>query len=258
MVPGNPVIAVNYDHFLLKGVLEKNNAGNEKIDFPIIGSYMRINMLSQGSVEPIMSLQSNDPFITSARHGGGRLYTCSVTLNPEESNFISHSFFPTLFLRMAEYSQNSDALSYTLGKEQGILLRNVTVSGEQTFRLKDNVSGTEIIPEHRNAGGNTEIFIHSDLRNAGNYSLSLGDSIFYSLSFNYDRKESYTTPLSIDDVSSKIEAAGLKNVELVSSDIESVGQLAGEINEGKKYWYAMIIWGLIFLAIEVLLIKFWR
>jgi hypothetical protein len=258
MNPGNPVIAVNYDHFLLKGVLERNNSGNEKIDFPIVGSYIRINMLSQGSVEPIMSLQSNDPFITSARHGGGRLYTCSVTLNPEESNFISHSFFPTLLLRMAEYSQNSDALSYTLGKEQGILLRNVTVSGEQTFRLKDNVTGAEIIPEHRNAGGNTEIFIHSDLRNAGNYSLSLGDSIFSSLSFNYDRKESYTTPLSTDDVNRKLEAAGLKNVELVSSDIESVGQLAGEINEGKKYWYAMIIWGLIFLAIEVLLIKFWR
>jgi hypothetical protein len=257
MTPGNPVTAVNFDHYLLRGVLEKNS-GNEKVAYPHVGDYYTLTMGSNGNVEPIMTLQSNDPFFISAKHGGGFIYCSAVSLQPTESNFIAHSFFPTLLLRMAEFAQNSDALSYTLGKELSVTLRNVTVNGEQTFKLVNKENGGQYIPEHRNAGGNTEIFFQNALTEAGNYLLNLGDSTITTLSFNFDRRESYTTPKSADDMLNALKSAGLNNVQLLKSDVESLGAIAGEITEGKKYWYSMIIWGLIFLAIEVLLIKFWK
>ena len=39
---------------------------------------------------------------------------------------------------------------------------------------------------------------------------------------------------------------------------ENLAAEAGELEEGKKYWWTMIIWTLIFLAIEIILLKFWK
>ncbi len=254
MNPGNPVHQVNFDHYLLKGVLEKKGNSNEKVEYPLVGSFFKI---SNGNSEPIMSMLGGESFITSASHGGGRIYTSATSLQREESNFITHSFFPTLTLRIAEFSQNSDAIAYELGKEQAILLRNFTISNEQTFRLAKS-GQEEIIPEHRSVGGNTEIFLHSDLSISGCYDLVIGDSIVNTVALNYSRLESdldYATPSEIQNM---LTDAGKNGISVLQADIETMASFADELENGKKYWLTMIIWALILLAIEILLIKYWR
>jgi hypothetical protein len=257
MNPGNPVSSVNYDHFLLKGILQKKNNTSEKIDYPNVGSYFKISN-GVSSSENILTMQSGDPFFTYTNHNGGKLYMSAVTLKKEESSFTSHSFFPTLLLRVAESSTNQNDLSYFLGKEQAIQLKNLVVTGEQTFRLLHTNSNTETIPEHRNAGGNTELFIHTDLNKAGSYHLMLMDSLIAKLSFNFDRKESDLVAIPANEVQDKIDELELKRVSIIDTSSESISKFADEIDGGKKMWYTMLVWALIFLAIEILLIKYWR
>ncbi len=249
------VSTVNYEHYIFKNAFEKTN-GN--IDMPTLKAWYPLSLNSATTAEPMMMLQSGSPFMLSSSVGNGRAYICAVSLLTEESSFTNHAFFPTTLLRVAEFSQSSEQLAYELGKEQAITLRNLNVTGEETFRLRNVQSNLEIIPEHRNAGGNTEIFIHTDLDAAGNYALMMGDVQSATLSFNYDRTESDTKAISADDVQKTIEEKDWSNWNILSGNLESIAAGAGEITDGKKYWLTMIVWALIFLAVEILLIKFWR
>ncbi|MCC6601366.1 MAG: BatA domain-containing protein [Crocinitomicaceae bacterium] len=247
---------VNYRHYIYVNTFEKNDP--ENIDLPKVNSFFPIELEQRNIADPMMTLQNGMPFLVSASYNSGRVYLSSVSLLPEESDFTHHAFFPTTLIRCAIFSQPATSLYYTLGGEQVVTLRNVSLSGEETFKLKNVDTGAELIPEHRNAGGNTELFIHHEIETAGNFLLSTGDTVVAALSFNYDRRESQTKTTDIEDMKSSIEAMGWNNISILESGLDSIGKYATALDEGKKYWYAMIIFSLIFLAIEILLIKFWR
>lgn len=251
----NKINSVSYEHFIFKNAFEKTS-GN--IDMPIVKAWYPLQISSSTMAEPLMLLQTGTPFMLSSTHGKGRAYMCAVSLTTEENNFTNHAFFPTTLLRVAEFSQATAQLAYALGKEQAITLRNLNTTGEETFKLRNVQSGLEFIPEHRNAAGNTEIFIHPDLNVAGNYALMWGQNQTATLSFNYDRKESDTRAVPADQVQTELSDKGYTNWNILTGNLESIAAGAGEITDGKKYWLSMIVWALIFLAIEILLIKFWR
>lgn len=246
---------VNYEHYIFKNAFEKT-AGN--VDLPNARMWYELSLASRSGAEPMMTMQNGFPFLISASAGQGRAYLSSVSLNTEESNFIHHAFFPASLLRMAEYSQPAYPLFYFLGKEQAVLLRNLNLGGEETMRLRNVTSGEEFIPEHRNAGANTEVYIHSSLSAAGNYALLQGENQVAVLAFDYDRKESDTKSYTKDEFITQLQQNGLGNWNVLDQSVESIAAGASELNEGKKFWWSLIVAALIFLAIEVLLIKFWR
>ena len=115
-----------------------------------------------------------------------------------------------------------------------------------------------MIPEHRNTGNQVEVFVHSDLGVAGNFKLRWGTNTVEPLAFNYDRAESYNLTMAVDAFKEKIADLQFANWSVLEGDIESVSAGASSIDDTHKYWLSLIVWALIFLAIEILLIKFWR
>ncbi len=249
------VSAVNYEHFIFKEAF-KQSAGN--IDLPSANAYYSMILTTGQWAEPMLTLQNGNPFLVSSSVGHGRMYFSCVSLSTEETNFTQHAFFPASLIRMAEYSQPTAQLSYTLGREEAIVLRNLQLAGEETFRLLNISTNLEIIPEHRNVGNQVEVFVHSDLGVAGNYLLNWGANSVQALSFNYDRTESYNETMDVDAFTDKIEDLNFRNWSVLQGDIESVSAGASAIDGNHKYWLSLLVWALIFLAIEILLIKFWR
>lgn len=249
------VSGVNYEHYIFKDAFQRSS-GN--IDLPNATSYFNLSLTSGQWAEPMLTLQNGNPFLVSSSIGHGRLYFSCVSLSTEETNFTQHAFFPATFIRMAEYSQPSSELSYTLGREEAIILRNIQLQGEETFRIQNIVSNAEVIPEHRNAGNQVEIFVHSDLSAAGNYTLNWGGNAIQTLAFNFNRAESYNETMAINTFKEKLAEQRFSNWSLLEGDLETVSAGAGSIDDSHKYWLSLLVWALIFLAIEILLIKFWR
>jgi len=251
----NQVAVIDYDYELFRQAFETTK---DRVDLPTVSGWYVLNLPSRSGAIPVMRMRSDLPFLTAVAKNNGRAYFFSVPLDASFSSLTSHAFFPSSVLRMAELSAPSPPLSYTLGGDQVVSVRNSTLTGDDTYRLREIKSGFEFIPEHRNAGGNTELFIHSDLNTAGNYSLSTSQDTLASFGFNYDRRESDTRAISAEDVTTEAAARGWNNVSVIEGDLQTIGKMATELEEGKQYWWSMIIWALIFLAIEVLLIKYWR
>jgi hypothetical protein len=250
----NKVTDVNYEHYIFKEAFRKTE-GN--VDLPQAMAHYVVTISAGSNAEPMMRFQDGLPFMVSGKIELGRAYLVSVSLNTEESNFIRHAFFPAALIRMAEYSQPSQPLAYTLGSDETITLRNATAQGDQTYHLQNILTQSEVIPEHRFVAGQVELFVH-DLQDAGNYLLKWGAEPVSPLAFNFNRAESYNTVMAVEDFTARLNELNLSNWSVLTGDTESVGAEATQLEEGTKYWLTLIIWALIFLAIEVLLIKFWR
>lgn len=246
---------INWEHYIYKDAFERPD-GN--IEMPVVNRFYELQAGARSSLEPMLTLQDGHLFLASAAIGAGRLYVCAAPLRAEDSNFIRHSFFPASLLRMAEFSQSSAPLAYTTGTTEAIVLRNLQMPGESTFRLRNPKGGDEVIPEHRNAGGNVEIFVKDAQLQAGNYELLSGDSLVEVLSFNYPRRESDTEVADVAGLITFANSQGWSNWSVLDGSLDTIARSATEMESGKKYWYSMIVWALIFLAIEILLIKFWR
>lgn len=254
--PGNPVNFVDYNHYLLKGVLQQKGSNNEKSDLPNVAAYYKISLNDRSNSSDIVRMQSGDPFFVVSKKGSGQLMVFGVSANKEESTLLNHSLFPTLVLRSAESSIRQKQLSYLLGKETKVTIPNLTIEGETTFKIKAKDSQNEIIPEHRNTSNSAEVFIPLDLKKSGQYNLYLGDSLREVFSLNYDRRESNLKTFTTAIINDWIKTQGFSNVSVVESNDEGIGKIASDLNEGKKMWYTLIVWTLIFLAIEILLIKY--
>lgn len=246
---------VNYDHYIFRQAFEKTEGS---VDLPQVKSWYQMNLATRSAAEPMLMLENGNPFMVSAKVGRGHVYFSAVSLNTEASNFIRHAFFPASLLRIAEFSQPMGRLYYSLGGEEVVEVRNFSMANEETFRLRNVQGGQEFIPDHRNAGGSVEIYIHGDMNQAGNYELSSGGKVMEAVSFNYNRAESDNRAFSLDEFRAQLDERGWPNWSVQEGEAESIAAGADELREGKKYWLSMIVWALIFLAIEILLIKFWR
>lgn len=246
---------VNDEHFLLKNVFKKTE-GN--LDLPTIKSMFTIERSTQSMTENVMSTMEGSPFFMSNSFGKGRVYFSVVSLDPEESSFVNNSFFPTLLIRISEFSQPVTELSYLVGTDEPVALRNITMSAEETFKMRNVGSGEEQIPEHRSIEGTSYIYVPKNIMAAGHYDILKGSEVVSGLGLNYSGLESDTRTLAIEKINEEIQTASLFNFAVVEGSTESIGKLATEKTEESTYWYGLIVCALIFLAIEVLLIKFWR
>lgn len=188
----------------------------------------------------------------------GRLFVQFASLDPAQTNLTQHAVFVATAIRIAEFSQTSSQIAYTIGEDNMVSMRNLPEPGESAYHITSSVSGLDFLPSHRRVGGNTEIFLHNQLTEAGNLNLELNNESLGSLAFNFSRKESDTRSYGTEEIKELLSQAGLNNAALIDSSLESIGKYVGELDEGKKLWHGLIIFALICLALEILLIKFWK
>lgn len=252
---GTKVSDLNLEHQLFNGVFESIP---KNIDLPVVNSFYDTEVRTRSSESTLLGLQNGSPFLTASTHGDGIVYRYSVSLNPEQSNLAQHAIFVTASIRMAELSQPTARLYYDIGNDEVITLRNMQVSGESTFHLKDTLIGIDFIPAYRKVSSNTELFLHEQVIQASNYDLTWNNELMSVLSFNYDRKESDMARFEVAEAKELLAKAGIDNSTIITTGLESLQQHVGELDEGKKLWYTLILIALAFIAVEILLIKFWR
>lgn len=246
---------INFEHEIYRGVFEKRS---DNIDLPVVLNHYRVSKLSRSGKENLLSLQNGNSFLSRYSYKKGKVYLCSASLNTDFGNFARHAIFvPTLY-QVAIYSQPVKPLFYTIGKNEIIETGKSNTTGENIFHITSSNSTFDFIPEHKNTGQNTEIYIHSGINEAGNYFLKKGDEIIEGISFNYDRKESDLSVLSNTELVKKAEEAGLKNFALHENNSKPLTDILAEAEAGKKFWKLCIILALVFLAIETLLLRYWK
>ena len=118
--------------------------------------------------------------------------------------------------------------------------------------------GLEVIPEQRRSGNQWLLYMHDQLSEAGNYSLFLGDDEVKGLSFNYDRRESQLEAYRADELRAALQDQGLGDIQLLDGDVVDFDTFLQTLRMGRQLWRHFLVLGLLFLLVEVALLRFWR
>lgn len=248
------VNSMNLDHYIYSGVFDEVP---ENIDLPRVKSHYSTKSGTRSNGLDLLNLNTGNSFFRQYNHESGKAYLWLASLDQEVGNLAQHAVFVTTMLRVSEYSRPASKPYYTIGKDKVAEFRNISIESDQVFRLRKFDSTEEYIPAHRQIGGAIRIFLENAISDAGHYYLTLGSDTLAVLAFNYPREESLLESKDIGEIREGIDRFGL-NYSILNSTIEGISKSVNELSKGRRLWYSMIIMALIFLALEVLLIKFWK
>ena len=98
------------------------------------------------------------------------------------------------------------------------------------------------------------MYVHDQVRQAGTYQLQVNKQLLRPVSFNYDRKESDLRPTEIDEVVRGLQVPA----DVVDSQSPDLTHAITRAQDGIQLWKYCILLALLFLAIEVALIRLIR
>lgn len=239
-----------YQHPLYQNVFEGKPENN--INLPIVDKHYKLSNNNVGVKNEILSLKNNETLLTEYQTNKGKVYLYTVSLDNRWTNFSKHALFVPTFFNMGLLSQPNYPLFFTIGKNESIQLDRS--ENESVFHITAN--NFDIIPKVQNSNYFTEVLISQNIINSGNYLLA-SEKNKIGLAFNYNRSESDLTCLSSEEINEILTNSAI-NATLVESELQTMNSAIDEINSGKKYWKLCIILALLFLAVEIALIKLLR
>ncbi|QYA26588.1 hypothetical protein G3I01_14110 [Gramella sp. MT6] len=222
---------ISFDHPLLENVFE------DRIDNFEYPKVLTSHNLSASNA--ILSYQDGRAFLA----GEDSVYLFSAALNQVNSNFRNSPLIVPVFYQIGLTSLKKNQLYYLTDEEQQI---DIPVELEKDLVLHIVNGETDIIPQQQNYNNRVEISTGNIDLEAGNYSVSNNNSMVGSISFNFPRTESdlnYTNLTELEGI----------NIYNSTEEYFSETNAATQIT---SLWKWFVIFALIFLAIEMLLIKF--
>lgn len=218
---------------------------------------------SQGNYRLTASAPVNEEVLIRYRDGQvmlarypvdmGNLFISSVPLDSEWSDLgkTGEVFVPMVY-RMALSGRSSQEIAYTIGLDQEVELTvPVRRNAENLLRLRSQEE--ELIPAQRFVGSRVKLGTRQGLDHAGVYNvLDDQDALLGQVAFNYDRRESDLAVLSSDEIT----AMGFHIPDETARADLSIW--VGEQERGVVLWRWCVILALFCIAIESLLLRFWK
>ena len=246
------VSQINTEEFVFNDVFE-NKTSNLKL--PVTqGNYKLTSYTSRGE-ETLLSYRDGSTYLAKYKNGSGHLYLCAAPLDDDYNNLArSGEIFIPMLYKMAISTARDQRISNIIGRDELIEADNKVSDGELVYKMKGK--SEEFIPEQKILGPKVVLGVNNQVKEAGYYKLFLkeGENLG-DYAFNYDRKESDLGYYSPSDLT---ELAGDRMRIIETSDATDLTPIIGERSHGIVLWRWCIIFTLIFLAIEALLLRFWK
>jgi len=247
---GTEIKNINYKDPFFTGVFEKET---KNISLPSIGtaySAIQNNDLDNS----IISLSNGLPLATIRTESSSVLMFYS-SLDPAFGNFTKDALFPTLLLRLGEISKRQQPLAMTIGSKTNYPIY-ANFEENQTIHVKNE--NFDFIPKIDFKLGVNYLTINNltdyDALKSDSYSI-ISDKEIGKISLNYDRSESFLNVLTeseITDLLGKQEGNFMK-----FNEISSVKNSAAiDFDRPLGYWKVFLILAFLFLAIEMIVIRY--
>ena len=241
---------MNLQHSIFKGVFENIP---KNIDLPVAKKYLRYSNQNNTTKQSILEFPAKVTFLSEYRLGRGKIYLSAVPLNPESSNFARHSIFVPIMYQTALLSLQDQSLFHKLNRDQAIELPKLTLNANQTLKLRKDKF--EAIPDLRQNDNVSQLYVADQIRQIGNYQLLKNDSLLSILSFNDAGPESDLNYASDRVIKAKFPG---QQIDIITPKPGSMQGAVQSINQGTSLWKLCIILALLFLAAEILLIRFYK
>ena len=236
------IAQLHKQHSIFQGVFEELN---EKIDFPKIKQYFVQTQLSKTTNNPLLTLENGQDLISEYQYQKGKVYLSSIGLESEFGSFSQHALFVPILYNIASHSRGNQSLFHKIGKTH--IPSDLQLSKELVYELEGQ--DISFIPQIQK----NQIGVYNQIKKAGHYQVTQQEEKIATLAFNYSRKESDPSIVSMEEL--EAFASKHKNIEVINAKESALTQRLNIMNNGTALWKLCLIFALGFLALEILIIK---
>lgn len=226
----------------------------QNLDLPKIRKYYETGIGSLPGLT-LMTMRNGAAFLNMYAKGKGNFYQFACDLSPDWSTFQQNQLFVPVLFRMALMKKNEIPLAYTIGNNAWIKPVNQIKFTQKPYLLRKGKF--EIMVEKMVRNANLYLTENNQVKEAGLYVLTDNESTqpLQALAFNYNRMESAMEFSEPADLKNRFASAGVKVFD--QTDLP-VNTLIKQTENGTPLWRFFIGLTLLFIAIEILLLRFWK
>jgi hypothetical protein len=242
---------LNSDAFVFSNVFRKIS---RNIKLPTTTANYVINVSQSKAMEEILSYRDGSPYLARFSRGNGSVYVCSAPLNSSFNDLSANAeiFIPLLY-KSAISSGNQKKIAYRIGEDNIIAVQNLDINDKTKYQVSGGNS--EFIPGLIRQSNDFLIDVTDQISTAGVFDLKKNENIESSFAFNYDRRESNLSLANLDEIKENVG----QNVNLIDESIQAgLTNFITQKDQGFRLWKYCILLALLFLALETILLRFWK
>ncbi|HCL07234.1 MAG TPA: hypothetical protein DHV91_00560 [Flavobacteriaceae bacterium] len=225
------ITAINFDHPIFKEAFERKV---KNFQYPRVNQHYKID----NQAKTLLTFEDGKPFLLQKK----QLFFFTAAIGSENSNFTNSPLIvPTIF-GIGKSSYKLPKLYYNLSQKSELDLKYSLKNEEVVKITRENKT---FIPYQNKQNSKLKIILEDLPIKAGHYALHEKSDTLQYLSFNYDRNESELEYPKIQNFSS---------YEVFNSIKSSLESLKSGVNVN-ELWKWFVIFALIFLALEMLILK---
>lgn len=202
----------------------------------------------------LLKLKNDMPLLSRFRQGSGNLYLLATSLQPDYTDFSMHFLFLPVMYRMALSGKKTLLKPYYSLAETRVVLRPDSIVASSLIRLAGD---REFIPDQRPQADRVVLELPRFALSSGFYRAMMNSDTIALLAFNPDKRESELEQHT--ETSLKEILGNPKHVRFLSgSTVGDFGKVFSAQYLGTPLWRYALVLSLLFLLVEILLIRFWR
>ena len=207
----------------------------------------------------LLTLRNGQAYLSQSSVGPGKLYLFAAPLAAAYGNVAQHALFVPVMYKMAALSVRAQRTAYSFD-ENNLAVTVSDPNPKAVYKLRRDK--TELIPVQRLNGNQLVLELPKSNQlsddqsvDAGYYELVNDESTEQLLALNHDNAESKLEYYTPDEL--RAAFSGQKNVEVFDqiNDAAFAREFEDQ-NLGTSLWKYFLIAALVFLLIEILLIRF--
>jgi hypothetical protein len=246
---------INYKHPVFANVFKHEIAN---ADLPSFFAHFKIIKPSHSATNDILTAESSDELVVSTNCAAGIIYLFASPCNDNATSLVKHPLFVPLILNMVMNASSLAPLQYKIGSSTLVTVP-VSSSDNALIHIVNKQKNNEFIPQQLNIqnGAKTRLMLGGYISDAGFYTVTSDKKNIAELAFNYNRMESkmeFFNPTEIRDLASRYVI--LSNV--IDKPKDLTGESIKQMDKGIMLWKWLIVACLLFILMEVLLVKFFR
>ena len=228
---------------------------NENLDLPYFKKYLIVD--NSNSVKTLAKFNSGDPLLSKYLFRENQIYLLSSNLSLETSNFRNHALFVPIFLRIKEESSNDLIKQISIDNVKSIELKsNIQQNGKVQITNKVTDPTLSFFPLIRNNLGASYAYIENNIVSTGQYYILNEDSIIDCFSINNVKSESKMTFFEKKEFINQLKNLDLENqIKYWNAKENNYPNVLINKNNNLEYWTYFIYLALIFLILEIIIIK---
>ncbi len=200
--------------------------------------------------DAILRLKDGSSILSKVSYKKGSMFCLSVPLNNSFSSLQEHEIFVLMMLKMAFSNSTKQKLSYNLYSTDAITIPAFSNNEESLKLEKGKLS---VLLESSGSEGNLKLWLNNYINESGVYSIKRGNDELAKVALNNTRVESKQQFYQSEELAELFTGGQVDVIKFNAASIKNASTL---ISNGKPLWKLFIFLCLIFLLIEVFLLRF--